>query len=174
MTVEQIAALPVQQMAADDCALFLWATWPMIWQAAEVIRAWGFEYKTCAFDWVKQNQDGNGLSWGLGNWTRANTEPCLLATKGSPVRLNADVHQVIMAPRMEHSRKPDEVAERIMRLVPGPYIELFARRPREGWEVWGNQAAAQTEPAPVKIAADIGTSSNIMPDIPDFLRRAPA
>jgi N6-adenosine-specific RNA methylase IME4 len=145
MSQAEIEALPVGQMAANDCALLMWACMPQLPEALAVIKAWGFEYKTCAFVWVKQNKDAEGLSWGMGNWTRANAEIRLLATKGDPVRLNADVHQVIMSPRMEHSRKPEEAAERIMRLVPGPYIELFARRQRDGWDVWGNQASEAAE-----------------------------
>jgi N6-adenosine-specific RNA methylase IME4 len=78
---------------------------------------------------------------GLGYWTRANTEPCLLATRGKPKRLNADVRQLIIEPRREHSRKPDCVHSRIERLVAGPYLELFARAPRKGWDVWGNETA---------------------------------
>ena len=109
-------------------------------EAFEVIRAWGFEYKTCAFVWVKTTKDESRFATGMGYWTRANAEICLLATRGSPKRINADVHQVISSPRTEHSRKPEEVATRIERLVPGPYLELFARRPREGWSLWGNEA----------------------------------
>jgi N6-adenosine-specific RNA methylase IME4 len=75
---------------------------------------------------------------GMGYWTRANTEPCLLATRGKPKRLNADVRQAIIEPGREHSRKPDCVHERIERLVAGPYLELFARQERRGWTVWGN------------------------------------
>lgn len=139
MTQAEIEALPIADLAADDCALFLWAVWPQLPEALAVIKAWGFEYKTCAFVWAKSTKDGERFATGMGYWTRANSEVCLLATRGSPKRLNADVHQIV-SPRTEHSRKPDEVAERIERLVNGPYIELFARRPREGWHVWGNQA----------------------------------
>jgi N6-adenosine-specific RNA methylase IME4 len=142
MSQADIEAMPVEQMAADDCALFLWAVMPQLPEALAVIKAWGFEYKTCAFVWVKTTQDGERPATGMGYWTRANAEIILLATKGNPARLNADVHQVVMTPRMEHSRKPDEVAERIQRLVPGPYLEMFARRQREGWDVWGNQSEA--------------------------------
>jgi len=93
--------------------------------------------------WVKQNPNGEGLFTGMGYHTRANTEPCLLATRGSPLRLANDVHQVVMAPRIgEHSAKPEEVAQRIERLYPGPYLELFARKPREGWTTWGNEVDA--------------------------------
>jgi N6-adenosine-specific RNA methylase IME4 len=110
--------------------------------ALDVIRAWGFEYQTCGFLWVKLNPNGEGLFTGMGYHTRANTEPCLLATRGSPPRLAADVHQVVMTPVGEHSEKPEEVARRIERLYPGPYLELFARRPRERWAVWGNEVAS--------------------------------
>lgn len=140
MTQAEIEALPVADMAADDCALFMWAVMPQLPEALAVIKAWGFEYKTCAFVWVKQTKDEERFATGMGYWTRANAEVCLLATRGSPARLNADVHQVVMSPRMEHSKKPDEVASRIERLVPGPYLEMFARRPRDGWDLWGNQA----------------------------------
>ncbi len=142
MGQEEIEALPVEALAADDCALFLWACWPQLPEALAVIQAWGFEYKTAAFIWVKTTKDDSRPATGMGYWTRANSEVCLLATRGSPPRLNADVHQVIMSPRMEHSRKPDEAAERIERLVPGPYFEVFCRHPREGWDVWGNQSGA--------------------------------
>ena len=139
MSQKEIEALPVARLATDDCALFMWAVMPQLPEALEVIRAWGFEYKTVAFVWVKTTKDGNRPATGMGYWTRANAEVCLLATKGSPVRLNADVHQVIQSARLEHSAKPDEAALRIERLVPGPYLELFARRRRDGWDVWGNQ-----------------------------------
>lgn len=142
MSQAEIEALPVAGMAADDCALFMWAVMPQLPEALAVIKAWGFEYKTCAFVWVKQTKDEERFATGMGYWTRANAEICLLATRGSPARLNADVHQVVMTPRMEHSKKPAEVAERIERLVPGPYLEMFARSPRDGWDVWGNQSEA--------------------------------
>ena len=83
--------------------------------------------------------DGTGLHWGMGYHTRANTEPCLLATRGSPRRLSADIHQVIVAPVAAHSEKPDEAYSRIHRLYPGPFLELFGRKRRDGWTVWGNE-----------------------------------
>jgi N6-adenosine-specific RNA methylase IME4 len=147
MRQSDIEALPVADLAADDCALFLWAVMPQLPEALAVIKAWGFEFKTCAFVWVKQTKDEERFATGMGYWTRANAEICLLATKGSPARLNADVHQVVMTPRMEHSKKPDEVAARIERLIPGPYLEMFARRPRDGWDVWGNQSGSVEDEA---------------------------
>lgn len=146
MAPEQIAALPVGECAADDCVLFLWATWPCLKQAMALIESYGFTYKTCAFDWMKANntqpdffQEEVGAQIGLGHWTRSNTEPCLLATRGKPKRLNADVRQGIIAPRREHSRKPDGIHERIEWLVAGPYLELFGRQQRKNWTVWGNE-----------------------------------
>lgn len=133
-----LAALPVREIAADASVLFLWATWPTIGRAFSLIEAWGWRYKTCAFCWMKTTATGKPFA-GLGYWTRANTEPCLLATRGHPRRVHADVRQGIIEPRREHSRKPDCVYERIERLVPGPYLELFARNTRPGWDSWGNE-----------------------------------
>ena len=144
--IEDIRALPVASLAADDCALFLWITWPLLLDALSVIDAWGFEYKSCAFAWMKAHadqiemfRDDFDALMGNGYWTRANSEVCLLATKGNPKRLNAGVRQAIIEPRRQHSRKPDCVYERIERLVAGPYLELFARTQRPGWDAWGNE-----------------------------------
>jgi N6-adenosine-specific RNA methylase IME4 len=140
MTFEQVKALPVAEWAADDAVLFLWATDPLLPRALEVIDAWGFAYKTVGFYWVKENASGEGFFTGMGFWTRANPEQCLLATRGRPKRQAADVKRLVVAPRREHSRKPDEIYERIERLVDGPYLELFARASRPGWASWGAQA----------------------------------
>jgi N6-adenosine-specific RNA methylase IME4 len=139
MSLEAIAELPVADLAAEDCALLLWAVWPELPGALDIIKRWGFTYKTVGFVWVKQNRSGEGIFTGMGYWTRANTEPCLLATRGSPKRLAMDVPQVILSPVAAHSEKPEEAASRIMRLVPGPHLELFARQSREGWTTWGNE-----------------------------------
>ncbi len=145
-TNEEISALPISDLAAADCVLFLWAVWPKLEEIIPMIGGWGFTYKTCAFDWIKAHvgqiemfRDDGDAQVGMGYWTRANSEPCLLATRGKPKRLNADVRQGIIAPRREHSRKPDEIHSRIERLVAGPYLELFARQSRPGWTVWGNE-----------------------------------
>ncbi len=142
----EIKAFPVEQIAADNCVLFLWTCWPVIEQAFRVIAAWGFQYKTCGFLWAKAHarqiemfQDHLDGRMGLGYWSRSNSEPCLLATRGKPKRIGVDVRQVIIEPGREHSRKPDCVHERIERLVAGPYLELFARSRREGWASWGNE-----------------------------------
>ena len=146
MRRKEICALPVSDVALDDCVLFLWVTWPTLLDAVDVINSWGFAYKTCAFAWMKCDVstlnmfDGPVDAYmGLGYWTRANSEVCLLATRGKPKRLNADVRQGIIEPRREHSRKPDCVYDRIERLVAGPYLELFARTRRPGWGAWGNE-----------------------------------
>jgi N6-adenosine-specific RNA methylase IME4 len=139
--IDEIKALPVAPLAANGCVLFLWGTWPWLPQVIEIISAWGFTYKTCAFVWVKQTADRTGLHTGMGYFTRSNSEICLLATKGSPQRLAADVHQVVLAPVGEHSAKPEEVRGRIERLFGGPYLELYARKPAPGWTTWGNEIA---------------------------------
>jgi N6-adenosine-specific RNA methylase IME4 len=139
MTLDAIAALPIEALAADDCALFLWSVWPELPGALRIMESWGFTYKTCGFLWAKQNRSGEGFFTGMGYWTRANTEPCLLATRGSPTRLAMDVPQLLVAPVGEHSAKPSEARRRIQRLVPGPYLELFAREKIDGWITWGNE-----------------------------------
>jgi N6-adenosine-specific RNA methylase IME4 len=146
MREDDLNALPVGQLAAENCVLFLWTCWPVLQWSLRTIEAWGFEYKTCGFCWVKAHagqiemfQDDIEAHMTLGYWTRSNSEVCLLATRGKPKRLNADVRQGIIAPRREHSRKPDGIHERIERLVSGPYLELFARQKRPGWDVWGNE-----------------------------------
>jgi N6-adenosine-specific RNA methylase IME4 len=146
MTTIELQELPIKEFAADDCVLFLWSCWPTLLEALQIIEAWGFKYKTCAFDWMKAHagqiemfRDDFDTLMGMGYWTRANSEPCILATRGNPKRIHADVRQGIIAPRREHSRKPDGIHERIERLVAGPYLELFARQKRTGWSVWGNE-----------------------------------
>lgn len=140
MDIEAIKDLPVSELADKDCALFLWVTFPCLREGLAVLESWGFTYKTAAFVWVKQNKKADSLFWGLGYWTRANAEVCLLATRGNPSRVSAGVHQVILSHIEEHSRKPQEARERIVRLMGDvPRIELFARTKPEGWDVWGNE-----------------------------------
>jgi N6-adenosine-specific RNA methylase IME4 len=151
MPLEKIMALPVRELAARDCALFLYAIDSMLPQAYDVGRSWGFEFKTVAFYWVKLRKEGSKrgadqIEWdkklfpiGTGYWTRPNPEQCLLFTRGEPRRRSTNVRKLIVAPRREHSRKPDETAERIEKLVDGPYVELFARTARDGWSAWGDQ-----------------------------------
>lgn len=109
MKKKDIQMLPVRDIASDNCVLFLWATFPCLIEALDLIKAWGFTYKTCGFTWVKRNKKSDGWFWGLGHWTRANAEICLLATKGNPKRVSKSVHSVCDARIMEHSRKPAEI-----------------------------------------------------------------
>jgi len=142
--IEWIKSLPVAAIVAEDAALFLWVTMPQLPVCFDVIEAWGFQYKTCAFTWVKRNKIAPSWFWGMGNWTRANAELCLLATRGKPKRLSASVHSVIDAPIGRHSAKPPETRDRIVRLLGDlPRIELFARDADPGWDAWGNQALSQ-------------------------------
>lgn len=146
MTIADICALPVSDIAAKDSILFMWATYPRLPEAFEVIRAWGFSFRTVAFTWVKLNPCGIGFALGLGFWTRANPELCLLATRGKPRRASGNVPNLIIAPRGRHSAKPPEVRERIVRLVGDlPRVELFAREKAPGWLVWGNQVQSDID-----------------------------
>ena len=140
MTIEEIQALPVSELADKDCALFMWITFPLLKESLSVLSAWGFKFKTIAFVWIKQNRKSDSLFWGMGYWTRANAEFCVLATKGKPKRMAKNVHQVIVSQIEEHSKKPDEARRRIVRLMGDlPRIELFARQKTAGWDVWGNE-----------------------------------
>jgi N6-adenosine-specific RNA methylase IME4 len=149
MSLEEIKGVPVKQWAAKDCVLFLWTTDPLLEQAVGVIRAWGFTYKTVGFHWAKlkrsavhhQYTDESFFS-GLGFWTRANPELCLLATRGNPHRRKANVPKLVISPRREHSRKPDEIYDRIESLCEGPYLEIFARSTRDGWHTFGPERDA--------------------------------
>lgn len=141
MQKQEIQKLPINQISDENCILFLWVTFPCLEEGLELIRKWGFTYKTCAFNWVKKNKKSDTWFWGLGYWTRSNSELCLLATKGKPKRISKSVHQLIVSNIREHSRKPDEVRNRIVELCGDiPRIELFARQFIPGWDCWGLEA----------------------------------
>jgi N6-adenosine-specific RNA methylase IME4 len=151
MDVPEIKAMAavIRRLAAENCALLYWTSGPYNAAALEIIETWGFDYKSWVFVWVKtkpssgvlelEDLSSKDLHWGTGFNSRGNVEAVLLAKRGSPLRLAADVHQVIVAPVGEHSAKPDETYRRIERLYPGPYLELFARKPRAGWTTWGDE-----------------------------------
>jgi len=140
MSLDEICVLPVADLIATDCALFLWATFPMLSEALQVINAWGFKYKTVAFVWLKLNKKSPSWFCGMGYWTRSNAEICLFATKGSPKRQSKSVHQLIVSPVQAHSKKPDIVRDKIIELMGDlPRIELFARQSPPGWDIWGNE-----------------------------------
>ena len=177
LNVEQLCQLDVGALAAPDCALFLWATWPTLPDALRVMDAWGFRFSTAAFVWVKTRSTKKAeaaarriitreapsarvggvlsavadmadaglltpsLHWGMGQSTRANTEPCLLGVRGRLGREDAGVHQVVMSPLRSHSEKPPEVRDRIVRLLGDRRrVELFARHRVDGWDAWGDEA----------------------------------
>ena len=140
MRIEEICSLPVADLAAKDSALFLWATFPQLNEAFCVMEAWGFKYKTLAFLWLKQNRKADSWFYGMGFWTRSNAEVCLLATRGHPKRQCAGIHQFVISHIEQHSKKPDEVREKIVQLMGDqPRLELFARQQAPGWDVWGNE-----------------------------------
>lgn len=146
MDVQEICSLPVCEITKKDAALFLWATFPQLPEALQVMKAWGFSYKTVAFVWVKQNKTGKGFFFGLGHWTRSNAEICLLGVKGNPKRVSNKVSQLIVSPLERHSRKPEEARERIVELLGNlPRIELFAREESLGWDIWGNEVTSSME-----------------------------
>lgn len=145
MTISEIAAMrpAIDAIAAKDSVLLMWATMPHLAQALALIELWGFTFKTVAFCWIKIGGDGRPIT-GMGFWTRANAEICLLATRGQPKRVSNDVAQIITAKRRGHSVKPSTTYGRIERLVAGPYLELFARKTAKGWVAWGNEIERST------------------------------
>ena len=167
MSIDDIAAIPVSALAAKDCALFVWCTWPLMPEWHHVIKAWGFEYAGLAWEWLKFNPETGKYAFGPGYGTRKNVEPCLMATLGNPslrkpteffgdiadpegVRSVRDFMEHcplghIRAPRQQHSAKPDEQYNRIETLFDGPYCEVFARRPRKGWTVIGDQIGGSSD-----------------------------
>jgi N6-adenosine-specific RNA methylase IME4 len=151
-SLEEMAALPVADLAADDCLLVMWVTWPFLKHGLSLLELWGFEYKTAAFDWMKADvstvdlfPDPKTADMKMGYYTRSNSEPALLATRGKPKRLDAGVRMGIIEPAREHSRKPDCQYSRLERLVAGPRLELFSRSPRNGWTSWGRDAGKFSE-----------------------------
>ena len=152
MKDEDIYSMPVQEITNDNCILLMWVTFPKLIEGIETMQRWGFTYKTCAFAWIKTNkkfnpkqftflpEDNFSSFWGMGYWTRANAELCLLGTVGKPKRVSKSVHQVIYEPIEKHSKKPDCVRDKIVELCGDlPRIELFARQKTPGWVTWGNE-----------------------------------
>lgn len=161
MSLEELKALPVRDLCAKDCIMFMWVIDTHMDQAFELVKAWGFQLKTVGFYWAKTNKDGTKFPIGTGHWTRANpehvyecyfgendqeVERCFLATMGAPKRMNAGVPRLIVSPRREHSRKPEDVWERIEKLVDGPYLEMFGREQHGDWTVMGDEANKFNDP----------------------------
>lgn len=140
MSLSDIEALPVADIADDNCILFLWATFPNLQESLNVIKAWGFKYKTLGFSWIKTNKKNGQPFFGIGYYTKSNCEVCLIATKGRPQIVSNKISSVLVAPRGEHSKKPDIVRDKIVELCGDvPRIELFARQKTKGWDAWGNE-----------------------------------
>ncbi len=152
MNISDICDLPIQSISSENCVLFLWVTMPMLQEGLRVIDSWGFTYKTMSFVWVKANKRENTKQlsvlyknhiddyMGMGRWTRANAELCMLGTKGKIERRSKKVRQIIYSSVEGHSKKPEETKDRIIELVGDlPRIELFARQKTEGWDSWGNE-----------------------------------
>jgi N6-adenosine-specific RNA methylase IME4 len=139
MTMAEIAALPLGDLAADNSALFLWCTFPYLDEQIKLFKHWGFKYRTVAFTWVKTNPSNGQPFFGVGYYTKSNAEICLLGIRGQMEPISNDVSSVIIAPRQEHSRKPAVVRDRIVQLYGDvPRVELFARQSAPGWTVTGN------------------------------------
>lgn len=136
-----ISGLPVKDISEKFCCLFLWVTSPLLDEGIKVLEDWGFEYKTIAFCWSKYSSKGKLIS-NLGRWTMGNIELCILGVKGKPNfwRQDKSIKQLVQAIRTKHSKKPNEVRERIVQLLGDrPRIELFTREKTKGWDVWGNE-----------------------------------
>lgn len=155
LSLKDICNLPINKIADENCILFMWVTLPKINEFMAVVKAWGFKYKTVAFVWVKENKHSKTPFLGLGRWTRANPEICILATRGKIKRLRADIRQLQQHKIGNHSEKPSIFRKLIIELVGDlPRIELFARKPKDvlfeddnwkGWDVWGNEVESDIE-----------------------------
>lgn len=146
LTIDELKEMPVKDIIDKNCMLFLWATFPQIQEALDLIKAWGFVYKTVAFSWVKTTKDGTKPAFGVGYYTRNNVEVCLLGVKGKPLKQVGNMSSVVISPREEHSKKPDLVREKIVELCGDvSRVELFARKQTEGWDTWGNEVEITNE-----------------------------
>jgi N6-adenosine-specific RNA methylase IME4 len=172
MTIDAIKALPVQAIAAPNCALLMWVNGPLLPECLDIIQGWGFRHKGIAFAWCRQNTKSAGFAMGCGYYTRANVEVCFLATRGSPKRVDRGVRSLIVAPRREHSRKPDQVRAGIERLFGDvPRIELFARQSTPGWDTFGNQTTLfdQVEEASPQMSAIAAPPVTDQLDLVEFI-----
>ena len=140
MSLDELKQLPIKDISDDNCLLFMWVTFPQLQEGLDLIKSWGFEYKTVAFTWVKTVKDGSKPAFGIGYYTRSNAEICLLGIKGKPKILDHSISSVVISPKEEHSKKPDIIRDKIVQLVGDvDRIELFARQETEGWDVFGNE-----------------------------------
>lgn len=140
MSMADISVLPIPALADENCALFMWCTFPYLNEQIKLFERWGFRYRTVGFTWIKTNPKDGKPFFGVGYYAKSNAEVCLLGIKGRMKPISNNISSVVISPRREHSRKPDEVRERIVNLFGDiPRIELFARQKCEGWDAWGNE-----------------------------------
>mgnify|MGYP001567923287 CR=1 FL=1 len=149
MSLDEIIALPVRDLARRNAFLHLWVPGPFLVKGLHlrVMIAWGFEPVAMSFVWIKTKRGAimwsldavNSFHFGNGYTTRKNAEFCVLGRRGDPVRRSARVRELIISQRREHSRKPTEFIERVEEFSDGPYLEMFSRERRAGWSTWGNQ-----------------------------------
>jgi len=138
--MDEIKACPVPKLADDNCTMFMWCTFPYLEDQIKLFRHWGFKYRTLGFSWINDQPQNGKPFFGVGYYAKSNCEVCLMGIKGKMRPISNKVSSVVISPRREHSRKPDEVRERIIELFGDlPRIELFARQKSEGWDVWGNE-----------------------------------
>jgi site-specific DNA-methyltransferase (adenine-specific) len=150
MTLEDIKNLPVNKIADKNCMLFLWTTFPNLQEGLDVMKAWGFDYRTLGFSWIKLNKKNRKPFFGIGYYTKSNCECCLIGVKGKPIIASNFVSSVLMSPREQHSKKPDIVREKIVELCGDiPRIELFARKRVENWDCWGDDQSLNIEDIPI-------------------------
>lgn len=141
MKTEDMYSFPINKIANDNSVCFMWATYPKLKESINLLEKWGFKYKTVAFTWIKKNKNNDNYFMGMGYYTRSNAEICLLGIKGKPLkRKSHSVRQIIDSKIQEHSKKPDEIRNRIVELFGDlSRIELFARQTADGWDCWGNE-----------------------------------
>lgn len=147
MTLTDICSLPIADAAAENAHLYLWVPNALLPEGLQVLEAWGFRYVSNLV-WAKRRKDGGPDGRGVGFYFRNVTELVLFGVRGSMRTLAPGRSQVNMIEtrKREHSRKPDEMYDLIESCSPGPYLELFARYPRDGWNAWGAEAAEDVVP----------------------------
>lgn len=140
MKINDLKRLPINEISEDNCMLFMWVTFPNLQEGLELIKSWGFKYKTLGFSWIKTNKNNSKPFFGIGYYTKSNCEICLIGVKGKPIKISNSVSSVLIEPREEHSKKPDCVRNKIIELCGDTSrIELFARQYVDGWDCWGNE-----------------------------------
>jgi N6-adenosine-specific RNA methylase IME4 len=171
MPLADIAAIPVQDWAKRDCILGLWATWPKLDEAMDLIPRWGFKHVT-GFPWVKTVPNNGAIRRGVGHWSMGCTEPFLIARRGEPKRNGVPVLGLLTgedrsfwAPNVGHSVKPYGVHEWLEEIAEGPFLELFARREYPGWSTWGYDTGFRLSASGVEPVAGYQKPRPAQPDL---------